>query len=412
MKNKVNIEKKFSIKDYIKSLGPGFFIVGSFIGPGTVTSSTRAGADYGYQLIWCIIFSVIAVIVMQGMAARIGIVTQRSLAENLVEYFKDNLFLRNIICGIVTIAITIGGFAYMSGDLTGTALGLSALTGIPTNIIAPIWGVCILVILFVANDAVKYLEKLLTICVILMAIIFLVTMVVVKPDINALLEGCIPSIPSNGGIMTCLALIGTTVVPYNMFLHSVSAKRTWKSSIELPLCRFGTNVPMIIGGIVTGAILITSASVMMGMPVRNAMDMAIQLEPTLGSFAQPFMAIGLLAAGISSAVCTPIGVSYVLAGLFGWKTNHTDKRFTFTNAAVLITGIIIAAMSFNPIALIMAAQAVNGVVLPVVTGVTLYLTSRHKLMGDYVNSTLENILGFCIFIISLVLGISSIFSSF
>lgn len=402
--------KPFTAGDYIRALGPGFFIVGSFIGPGTVTSSTRAGANYGFQLLWCVVFSVIAVIVMQGMAARLGVVTQKGLAENLVDDFADRPALRNLICGIVAVAITIGGFAYMSGDLTGTALGISALTGVSTKIVAPIWGVCILVLLTIASDAVKYLEKLLAVCVILMAVIFLITMVIVKPDMGALLAGCIPSIPENGGLMTCLALIGTTVVPYNMFLHASSAMRTWHSSAELPLCRFGTNIPMIIGGVVTGAILVTSATVMMGMPVRNAMDMAVQLEPTLGAFAQPFMAVGLVAAGVSSAVCTPIGVSYVLAGLFGWKTNRSDKRYFATNTAVLLTGIIIAGIGYNPIELIMAAQAVNGVVLPVVTGVTLYLTCRHKVMGPYVNGKMEAFLGFCIFIISLILGVSSIFS--
>ena len=403
------VERQFTLKEKLKALGPGFLIVGSFIGPGTVTSSTRAGAEYGYTLLWCVIFSVIAVIVMQGMAARLGIITQKGLAENLVIDFQERHTLRNVLVGLVAIAITIGGFAYMSGDLTGTAIGISALTGIPTNIVAPIWGLCIMILLYFCGDAVKYLEKLLGICVIIMAVVFLVTMIVVKPDLSALLAGSFPSIPE-GGLMTCLALIGTTVVPYNMFLHAASAKRTWHSSEEIPLCRFGTNVPMIIGGLVTGSIMITSAAVMYGMPVRNALDMAVQLRPTLGSMAEPFMASGLIAAGVSSAVCSPIGVSYVLAELFGWKTTGGDKRYTVCNAAVLITGIVIAAMGFNPIALIMTAQAVNGIVLPIVVGVTVYLTSRTRIMGDYTNSKLENVLGILIFLVSLVLGLSSAIS--
>ncbi len=404
-------ERTFTLKEKLAALGPGFLIVGSFIGPGTVTSSTRAGATYGFVLFWCVVFSVIAVIVMQGMAARLGIITQEGLAENLVHDFRERPVLRNLLCGLVALAITIGGFAYMGGDLTGTALGLSALTGISTKIIAPIWGIGILIILNFAGDAVKYLEKLLGICVVVMCVVFLVTMCVVRPDIGALLKGCVPVIPENG-LMTCLSLIGTTVVPYNMFLHAASAKRTWHSPEELPLCAFGTTIPMIIGGIVTGSIMITSATVMHGMSVNNAMDMAVQLEPTLGKLAQPFMAVGLVAAGISSAVCTPMGVSYVLAGLFGWKTDRSDKRYTITNAAVLVTGIVIAALGSNPLALIMTAQAVNGIVLPVVVGVTLYLTSQSRIMGKYKNSLLSNILGLSIFGVSLVLGISSFISVF
>ena len=333
---------------------------------------------------------------------------EEGLAENLKHDFADRPVLRNILCGLVAVAIAVGGFAYMGGDLTGTALGVSALTGVSTKIIAPIWGICILLLLNLAGDAVKYLEKLLGVCVIIMAAVFVITMVIVKPDLSELLHGCIPTIPE-GGLMTCLSLIGTTVVPYNMFLHAASAKRTWHSPEELPLCSFGTTIPMIIGGIVTGAILITSATVMRGMAVNNAMDMAVQLEPTL---AQPFMAVGLIAAGISSAVCTPMGVSYVFAGLFGWKTDRSDKRYTITNAAVLVTGIVIAALGTNPLGLIMTAQAVNGIVLPVVVGVTLYLTSRSKIMGKYKNSMIINVLGMAIFVISLVLGLSSFISVF
>ncbi|WP_297862310.1 divalent metal cation transporter [uncultured Acidaminococcus sp.] len=152
-------EKQFTLKEKLGALGPGFLIVGSFIGPGTVTSSTKAGADYGFQLFWCIIFSVIAVIVMQGMAARLGIVTQMGLAQNLVKDFENRPVLRTLLCGLVAVAITIGGFAYMSGDLTGTAIGISALTGISTRIIAPVWGLYILLLLSFAGDALKYLEK-------------------------------------------------------------------------------------------------------------------------------------------------------------------------------------------------------------------------------------------------------------
>ena len=411
MVNSNNVTHKFTMKEKIASLGPGFVIVGSFIGPGTVTSCTLAGATYGFTLFWCVVFSVIAVIVMQGMAARIGIITQEGLAENMKHDFADRPLLRNILCGLVIIAITIGGLAYMGGDLTGTAMGASALTGVPTRIMAPILGVIVLIVLLFVGDAVKYLEKLLSVCVTLMAIVFLMTMLIVRPDFGELLRGCIPTVPK-GGLMTCLSLIGTTVVPYNMFLHAASAQRTWHTKEELPLCMFGTTVPMIIGGVITGSIMITSAVVMRGMSVNNAMDMAVQLEGTLGRFAQPFMALGLLSAGISSALCSPISVSYVLAGLFDWKTDGSDKRFLGTSAIILIVGIIISAIGTNPLALIMTAQAVNGIALPVVVGVTLYLASRQRIMGEYKNSMLQNVIGLMIFAISLILGISSFIGVF
>lgn len=90
-------EKKYTLKDKIMAMGPGLLIVGSFIGPGTVTSSTRAGANYGYDLLWCVVFSVVAVIIMQGMSARLGIVTQKGIPENLLKELKDRPFLKNFM---------------------------------------------------------------------------------------------------------------------------------------------------------------------------------------------------------------------------------------------------------------------------------------------------------------------------
>lgn len=402
--------KTYTLKDKCKALGPGILVVGSFIGPGTITSATRAGATYGYALLWTVIFSVIAVIVMQEMAARLGIVTQNGLAEELVKELSDRPSLKWAMIILVASAIVLGGVAYMGGDLTGTAIGISSLTGIPSNIVAPIWGIGVLILINI-GDAVKTLEKLLSVCVSVMAIVFVVTMIIVKPDLGELLLGAVPNVPQNA-IMTCVAMIGTTVVPYNMFIHATSARKTWHNPEELPLARFDITISMIIGGIITGAVMITAGTVMRGMTVSSAADMAVQLEPLLGSFSKPFLSIGLISAGVSSAVVTPLGVSYVLAGLFKWKMDKTDKRFFGTNIIVVVIGIIVSATGYNPISIIMMAQAVNGIFLPIIVIALVFITSRTRVLGQYKNSLLRNLLGGCVAIISLVIGISSVMSLF
>ena len=402
--------KTYTLKDKCKALGPGILVVGSFIGPGTITSATRAGATYGYALLSTVIFSVIAVIVMQEMAARLGIVTQNGLAEELVKELSDRPPLKWAMIILVASAIVLGGVAYMGGDLTGTAIGISSLTGIPSNIVAPIWGIGVLILINI-GDAVKTLEKLLSVCVSVMAIVFVVTMIIVKPDLGELLMGAVPNVPQNA-IMTCVAMIGTTVVPYNMFIHATSARKTWHNPEELPLARFDVTISMIIGGIITGAVMITAGTVMRGMTVSSAADMAVQLEPLLGSFSKPFLSIGLISAGVSSAVVTPLGVSYVLAGLFKWKMDKTDKRFFATNIIVVVIGIIVSATGYNPISIIMMAQAVNGIFLPIIVIALVFITSRTRVLGQYKNSLLRNLLGGCVAIISLVIGISSVMSLF
>lgn len=404
------ITKKYSLAEKLKAVGPGILVVGSFIGPGTVTSATRAGADFGYALLWSIIFSVIAVIVMQEMSARLGIVTHNGIAEELVKETQDTPILRWCSVTLVALAITLGGVAYMGGDLTGTALGISTLVGVPTNIIAPLWGVCVLILVNTGN-AVKSLEKLLGICVGTMAFVFMVSMFIVQPNWSEVLSGAIPNMPA-GGAMTSVALIGTTVVPYNMFIHATSARKTWHSPEQIPLAKFDVHVSMIIGGAITAAIMIAAGTVMKGMTVNSATDMAVQLQPLLGVFAIPFLAIGLAAAGVSSAVVTPLGVSYVLAGLFGWEMNKKDRRFFWTNTIVVVFGIIVAVTGFNPLSIIIVAQAVNGVFLPVIVFTVVYMTSRKRVMGEYTNTVLQNFIGCCVGIISLFIGVTSIISLF
>lgn len=158
--------------------------------------------------------------------------------------------------------------------------------------------------------------------------------------------------------------------------------------------------------------MITAGTVVRGLEINSAVDMAQQLKPLLGNLAVPFLAVGLVAAGISSAVITPLGVSYVLAGLFGWELDKKDKRFFITNIAIVLFGIIGAATGFNPITIIMAAQAINGVFLPVIVFVLLYLVSKRSIMGDFKNNLFEIFLGSGVFLISLIIGVSSIISLF
>lgn len=398
---------KYSIKDKVKAMGPGIIIVGSFLGPGTITTATRSGATFGYSMLWAIVFSVIATIILQEMSARLGIITQKGLAEHIVDIFEDNKLFKLITILFVGGAITLGGIAYMSGDLIGTSLGISNLTGIPTNYIAPVIGIIILFILNVGT--IKWLEKILGVLVITMVTVFVITMVIVKPDLSLMAKGLIPIIPQ-GGLMNVVALIGTTIVPYNLFIHCTNAKNNWNKPEDLVLSKWDTYVSIIVGGIITCAVLITAATVMKGMTVNSAADMAIQLEPALGKYANIFMSVGLFAAGFSSATITPLGVSYVLGGLLGWKLDKSDKRFFYTNIVILVLGIIGSATGINPLTIIILAQALNGVFLPVIVVFLVYITSSKKILKNYSNSKLITFIGILVSGITIIIGSKSVLS--
>ncbi|AYZ74459.1 divalent metal cation transporter [Fusobacterium necrophorum] len=399
---------KYTWKDKLKAIGPGAVITASFIGPGTVTSCTKAGASFGYALLWTVLFSTITTIVLQEMSARLGIITQKGLGEAIANTF-ENPILKKLSIALVGISIVSGCAAYIAGDLTGTALGLTTIINLKGNIVAP--GIGVLVLLLVYKGNFKFLERLLTCLVTIMAIIFVTTMIVAAPNLGELFKGIfIPIIPKNS-IFTIIAIIGTTVVPYNFFLHAASAKNTWSKPEELELSKWDVYFSISMGGIITAAILITSATLMRGIDIKTAADFSIQLEPLLGKYAKTFISLGLFAAGFSSAVATPLGASYTLAGLLGWEYNNHDKRFQYTNIIICILGILGSATGFNPISLILFSQALNGITLPIIVIYLVYATSRKKLLGQFTNNIFQNVVGWIIGAISLFLGTSSLVSA-
>lgn len=404
MENRIKNKSKYTWKDKLKAIGPGAMITASFIGPGTVTTATRTGAGFGYSLLWTVLFSVIATIILQEMAARLGIITQNGLGEAIVKQF-DNPTLKKFSILLVGGSIALGCVSYISGDLSGTGLGLATMIGVESRFMGPLIGIIVFALVFKGSP--KFLEKFLTGLVVVMAVVFVTTMFVAKPNLGDIFSGLIPTIPKNG-LIYIISMIGTTVVPYNFFIHATSARRSFKTPEELELSKWDTYVSISVGGLITAAILITSATLMRGVAVKSAADMAVQLEPLLGSWSRLFMSIGLFAAGLSSAIATPLGASYTLAGLLGWKYDNSDKRFKYVNLSVVFIGSVVSGIGLNPLTIILVAQALNGIILPVIAIYLVYITSSKKQLGEYRNTAVLKCLGFAVALVTVVLGGSSL----
>lgn len=398
------VKPKYTLMDKLKAIGPGAMVTASFIGPGTVTTATQSGASFGYAMLWTVVFSIIASIVLQEMSARLGIVTGEGLGEAIVNQFQSSK-MKNLSILLVGGSIVLGCASYIAGDLSGTALAASTLLNYETRFMGPMIGVIVFFIVYFGSP--KLFEKVLTVLVAIMAFVFVTTMIVSKPDVGEIAKGLIPRIPENG-LLNVIALIGTTVVPYNFFIHAVSAKNSFKSTDELELSKWDTYVSISIGGIITAAILITSGTLMRGVTVGSAADMAIQLEPLLGPWAKTFMGIGLFSAGLSSAIASPLGASYTLAGLLGWKYDNSDKRFRNTNLIIVLIGIVVSGLGLNPLNIIMVAQALNGIILPLVAIYIVYITSSKKQMGEFANKRVLIVLGCAIALVTVFLGTNSL----
>jgi len=373
---------------WIKNIGPGTLVAAAFIGPGTVTVCTKAGVQFGYSLLWAMLLSIIATIVLQEMAARTGIITQKGLAEVIKEQITSPL-LRNLAIFLILGAIVIGNAAYEAGNISGAALGMQVF-GEANAVVYPILiGAIAFIVLFIGNY--KVLERSLVTLVLLMSISFLITAILTKPDILAILKGTFtPTIPE-GNILIIIGLIGTTVVPYNLFLHASLVKEKWKTKEDLSIAKKDTMISIVLGGIVSMAIIV-AATATTGGDITNAFDLAKGLEPLYGEYAKYLLGIGLFAAGITSAITAPLAAAYVAKSCFGWKGTLKDNRFRVVWAIILLLGVVFSSLKFNPVEVITFAQVANGLLLPIVAIFLVWIVNKTNVLGKYKNSLFQNIL--------------------
>jgi len=389
-----------------KKIGPGVLVAAAFIGPGTVTACTLAGVEFGYALLWAMLLSVLATIILQEMSARLGIITQKGLADAIKKELKTP-WIRIIVIAIILGAIVVGNAAYEAGNIGGATLGLEAIFGTAYISFYPwIIGVCAFILLYIGNY--KVLERVLVSLVIVMSLSFLVTALITKPDVLAILQGLfVPSVPSES-ILTVIALVGTTVVPYNLFLHASLVSEKWNSPNDLKAVKRDTYISIALGGLVSMSIII-AATTIQGGEVKNVMDLAKGLQPLYGDAAKYFMGIGLFAAGITSAITAPLAAAYVVNSCFGWKAGLKDLKFKLVWMIILGVGVLLMSLGIKPIEVIRFAQIANGILLPAIAIFLLWVVNRPTVMGEYKNTSLQNIFGCIIIGLAIVLGAKSIF---
>ncbi len=404
------------IKNWFKNIGPGPLVAAAFIGPGTVTVCTLAGVGFGFALLWAMVFSVIATVVLQEMSARLGVVTQKGLSEIIRTEIRQP-YLRGVIILLVLSAIVVGNAAYEAGNISGGVLGLETIFGntalelgnLSVNNLSLIIGIVAFIILFIGNY--KILERALVFMVILMSVAFLITAIITKPSFSEILNGIFKLSTPNGSILTIIALIGTTVVPYNLFLHVSLVKEKWHNKKDLKSARKDIFVAVVLGGIVSMCIIISAASIQT-QEINSAADLALGLEPLFGSFSKYVLAFGLFAAGITSAITAPLAAAYVATGCLGWDSNLQSRRFKLVWMVVLGLGIVFASIGFKSIEIIKFAQVANGLLLPLIAGFLIWIMNKSSILGSYKNSYFQNVLSILILGVTLFLGLKSILNVF
>lgn len=392
----------------LKNIGPGALVAAAFIGPGTVTACTLAGAKFGYALLWALLFATVATIILQEMAARLGTITQKGLGEALREGLEGSIWKWPLFL-LIIVALYLGNAAYEAGNLSGAALGIEAIGAGSGQIV---FRVSVITITLIAGFILwrgnyRQIERILLALVILMGFAFIITFFVVSPDLSALMKGLVvPSIPS-GALFTVIALIGTTVVPYNLFLHASAAKARWQGEQNLADARTDTMVAISLGGLIAILIVSTAAASIFsaGLSVSSASDMAVQFEPLFGKFSSYLLGVGFFAAGLSSSITAPLATAYAMSEILGFNQQSDTVKFRAISLSVLLVGAILSMTGIKPLTIILSAQFANGLLLPVIAAFLLFTMNRKALLGKYANGLIANILGGAVLIIASGLGL-------
>lgn len=372
-------------------------ISAAFIGPGTVTTAATAGTLYQLDLLWAVSFATIACILLQEVSTRLTIISGLSMGQTLRKKYgeRKSILLRYILGG----PVILGCAAYEAGNILGAVSGLQLMMSIDTWVITLMITLTVVVILWTERR--NAIGWMMTLLVAMMGVAFLALAATQHFTFGEYAAAAVtPKIPAGSELIT-LGLVGTTIVPYNLFLGSGISKGQ-----TIPLMRIGLTISVFIGGLITAAILIAGTGVN---SFSNFNELGDALSQSLGPIGGLTLGVGLFAAGFSSAITSPYAASVIASAVFDW--NRTRQRMVWM--VVVLTGFIFGISGIKPIPVILTVQALNGLVLPLLTAYLILLINDPVIVpSGQRNSPVYNLVLLIIFGSVLMMGLNNLDKSF
>lgn len=380
--------------------GPAFLVSVGYMDPGNWGTDLAGGSKYGYALLWVIFVSNLMAQFLQILCARLGLVTRKDLAMASRDYYKRPAAIALwILCEIAIIACDLA-------EVVGSAVALNLLFGIPLELGVLITGLDVLLLLGFMKFGFRKIEAIIFTLVATVFMCFAYEMVVAQPNWPAALKGTfLPSIPGEDALLISLGILGATVMPHNLYLHS-SIVQTRKVGAEpgdlKESIKFNTTdtvIALSLAFFVNAAILILAASVFhkSGIVVEELEQGHQLLKTSLGGGAATVFAIALLASGQSSTITGTLAGQIVMEGFMKWKIKPWIRRL-ITRSLAIVPAIIIIHLSGgkNTVQLLIISQVVLSMQLPFAIFPLMMVTSDKKRMGEYANALWVKIVGYSI----------------
>lgn len=399
--------------EILKYIGPGLLVTVGFIDPGNWAANLAAGAEYGYSLLWMVSLSTFMLIVLQHNAAHLGIVTGECLAEAITRHLPRRV-------GRCVMLSAMGASIMTSmAELLGGAIALKMLFGVPIRIGALL--VTVLVMIMLLTNSYKKIERWIIGFVSIIGISFLYELSMVQVEWGEAAVGWVmPAFPS-GSMMVIMSVLGAVVMPHNLFLHSeIIQSRQWNLQDEKMIKRqldyefVDTLFSMIIGWAINSAMIILAAAAFWkaGVAVTELEQAQELLRPLLGGESDVIFAVALLMAGVASAVTSGMAGGTMSSGMFGECYDIHDNHTRLGVILSLVLALIIIWCISDAFQGLLVSQMVLSIQLPITMTAQVYLTSSKKVMGKYVNSTLDKTLLIGLTVVVAILNIMLFISAF
>lgn len=397
---------------FLTVAGPGIITAAVDNDANGIATYSIAGAHFGYALLWSLPVALIALIVIQEMVARMGAVTGMGLADLIREQFgvRATAAIMGALL-LANVANTIGNFAGVAGSLE--IFRLPRMVGVPIVTVA--------VAVLVLRGGYRLIERIF-LGASAMYVLYVVSAVLARPDWGtALRSAVVPTWrPGPEYVFLLVALIGTTIAPWMQFYHQASVVDKGLTADDLRLERVDLTLGALITVLVAGSIIVATAATLFphGIQVERAEDAARALAPLAGEYASLLFALGLLNAAIFSVAIIPLSTAYAVCEAFGWEAG-LDRSFS---QAPIFYGLFLAVLAGSALVVLwpglplvpvmVASQALNGILLPAVLVIILRLVNDRRLMGSRVNSHGANLIAGATTVLLILLTVMLLVKSF
>ncbi|MFZ0389869.1 MAG: Nramp family divalent metal transporter [Calditrichia bacterium] len=403
--------KGIPFRTLMKFLGPGFLVTVGFIDPGNWATNIEGGSRFGYQLLWVITLSTIMLIVIQHMAAKLGIATGKSLAVNIRERFSAP------VSAFLGITIVLACVATDVAELLGGAIGFKILFNLPLWLGALL--TVFLEIFLIVSQRYHRLETIIMGFLGIIGLCYLVEILIVKPDWAAAGPSMVIPNVNRSSIYVAMAMLGAVVMPHNIFLHSnVIHSRKWGISEgeKLNLLRYekaDTLFAMMMGWVVNSAMVIVAAAVFSSnnIVVTSIEQASATLKPLAGPLAGLLFAIALVFAGVGSSVTSSMAEVNVITGFLGKPENPRTLLYRVSVFITAIPSFLVILLGMDTFRILIFSQVVLSVQLPFTLIPLLILCRDRKLMGSLRSRPMEFAAALAISAIVIILNVYLLYST-